>query len=69
MNQKTYELGSGLKTLTDDELSRLFHICKENVDLLAKLMPGHPWLELLRKNPNDALKGLVFAREISLKKK
>lgn len=63
MQQRTYDPTQNIKKLTDDELSRLFHVCKENADLFLKLLPGHPWLELVRKNPDLALKGLVYFRD------
>jgi hypothetical protein len=64
MTQKVIDPSSNLKNLTDDELSRLFHICKTNADLFLKLMPGHPWLELVKKNPTQALQGLVLVHQM-----
>lgn len=60
MSKNTIHPEQNLKKLTDDELSRLFHICKENVDLFEKLLPGHPWIEMLKKNPSMALQSLVY---------
>jgi hypothetical protein len=62
MTQKIIDPTANLKALTDDEVSQLFHVCVTNVDLFLKLMPDHPWLDLLKKNPNQALQGLMFIR-------
>lgn len=62
-DNKVYNFGDGIKKLTDDELSQLFHICREHTDLFLKLLPGHPWLELVKKDPSSALKGLVWIQE------
>lgn len=64
MTQEVIDPTSNLKNLTDDELSRLFHICKTDADLFLKLMPGHPWFELVKKNPNQAMQGLVYVRQM-----
>ncbi len=67
MAQKVYNIGNSLKHLTDDELSRLFYVCRENVDLLLKVMPGHEWLTMVKKDQVNAYKGLFFARDLSRK--
>ena len=60
---KTFTPSTHLPKLTDDELSQLFHMCLDHVDLLIKIMPGHPWLELLKKDPQKALIGLTYMRD------
>ncbi len=49
-----------IKTLTPDELSRLFHIVTTNVDLFEKLMPGLPFLKLVAMDPAKAYALLHF---------
>lgn len=63
MQKITFDIVGNLPKLSNDEMSQLFHMCKENVDLLLKLMPGHLWLELVKKDPQKALIGMVFVRE------
>jgi len=58
-----YEPAKNLKNLSDDELSRLFYVCRENVDLFLKLMPSHPFFLLIKKDPQMALKGMTYERE------
>jgi hypothetical protein len=63
MTPKGIDPTKNVKNLSDDEISRLFHLCNENVDLFLKLMPGHPWFMLLKKDPSAALRGLAWFRD------
>ncbi len=63
MTQKVFDPTKRIKLLNDDEISRLFHLCNENADLFLKLMPEHPWLMLIKKDPSQALRGLIWFRD------
>jgi len=60
-NQKI-NVSEALKTLTEEELSRLFHIVTENVALFEKLMPGKPFFKLVAADPAKAYALLHHAR-------